>query len=153
MGFADMVARGCDDFLATAADAVHITARKVGELTVETSPIGKPETWRRGKAPADYKPGAFKSNWNLRVDAIDPSFDPNRTASFFVEGLDSIPERPFGHRLYFSNGAPYAWRIEVDQWSRQAPGGVVGPVALEFARINREAQAEAKAKSAGPRER
>lgn len=149
--FADAVDRGCDDFLNSARRTVHRVAELVGEAAVEGTPVGKPETWK-SKPPADYKPGAYKSNWRLKVDGIDDRFDPNRTSSFFVSGLDSIPADPFGHRLVFSNAHPAAWRIEKDQWSNQAPGGVVGPVELEFQRIVKTAAAETASSGSRPRE-
>lgn len=146
--FSDMVERGCDDFLATARQTVRLVAEMVGEEAVEASPVGKPETWKR-PPPANYKPGAYKSNWKLKVDGIDDSFDPNRTSSFFVSGLENLPADPFGHRIYFSNAAPYAWRIEMDKWSPQTPQGVVGPVSLEFNRIVAEASAKARGQGGG----
>lgn len=149
--FSDLVDRGCNEFLSSARRTVHRVAELVGEAAIDGSPVGQPETWKR-KPPADYKPGAYKSNWRLKVDGIDDTFDPNRTASFTVSGLDTIPADPFGHRLVFSNAAPYAWRLEKDQWSNQVPGGVVGPVELEFSRIVKQAAAEVRAKPAGPRE-
>lgn len=145
MGFADSVARGCDDFMATARRTVEIVVEMVAEETIETSPIGRPETWKR-QPPADYKPGAFKSNWRLKVDGVDATFDPNRTSSFFVSGVDQLPADPFGHRFVFSNAAPYAWRIEKEAWAIEARGGVIGPVSMEFKRILSAASAEARSR-------
>jgi hypothetical protein len=149
--FSDMVERAGNDFLASARATVGIVVEMVGEETVEATPMGKPETWKRAP-PADYTPGAFKSNWRLSVDRVDDTFDPNRTSSFFVASAADLPATPFGHRFVFSNAAPYAWRIEEDQWSNQAPGGVVGPVALEFNRIVAAASAKAQTRAGGPRE-
>lgn len=149
--FADAVDRGCDDFMAKARATVHRVVEMVGEAAIEGSPVGRPEDWKR-KPPADYKPGAYKSNWRLGVDKVVDDFDPNRTSSFFVAGAEQLPADPFGHRFVFSNAAPYAWRIEKDQWSRQAPGGVVGPVELEFQRIVKTATAEAASSGGRPRE-
>lgn len=144
--FADAVEAGCNDFLTTVRRTAEIIVEMVGDELIETSPVGRPETWKRSP-PADYRPGAFKSNWRLTLDGVDATFDPNRTGSFFVSGLDKLPADPFGHRFVFSNAAPYAWRIEKEAWAIEARGGVIGPVSLEFNRIVSAASAEARSQA------
>jgi len=151
MGFADTVAAAGTAFLDTAREAARALVELVGEETIETSPIGQPELWKR-KPPADYKPGAFKSNWKLGIDAAEGGFDPDRTASFFVSGLDRVPTDPLGHRYVFSNAAPYAFRIEFERWAHGAPNGVVGPVSLEFSRLLGVAVERAKSGARAPQE-
>lgn len=125
--------------------------REVGNRLIDRSPVGAPETWKK-KPPADYKPGHFRSNWRLGVDQIDVTF-ADQTNVFVVNGLDRIPANPFGHRYFLSNAAPYAWRIEVDHWSTQAPAGVVGITAMEWPSIVMVATAEVKRINQGVVER
>lgn len=129
-GFADTVATACDGFLSRARAMPGAVVDEAAERIIARSPIGMPETWKK-KPPAGYVPGQFRSNWNLGVDSIDRT-TTTQTNSFFLQGREQMPADPFGHRFYISNAKPYAWRLEVDAWSRQAPNGMVRLTADEF---------------------
>lgn len=132
-GFADTVGKACDGFLARARAMPAAVVDEAAERIIARSPVGMPETWKK-KPPAGYVPGQFRSNWNLGVDAIDRT-TTTETNSFFLQGRERMPADPFGHSFYISNAKPYAWRLEVDAWSRQAPNGMVRLTAAEFSTI------------------
>lgn len=150
--FLDAVDRGIADYWDKAAAVARETILTAGALAVHNSPVGEPSTWK-GKPPKDYKPGQFRSNWNLGVDSVDRSHT-SRTDVVTVNGLGSLPDRPFGHRIYISNASPQAFRIEIDHWSRQAPNGVVTPIEGEFMELFRKAVLKVRSGShLGPGER
>lgn len=152
LGYADQVKAAVDGYWARAARVVIGTIEEAASRLIDRSPIGAPETWKRGKAPAGYVPGQFVSNWNLGVNGCDNSLT-SATNIRVVNGLERIPAEPFGARYFISNASPQAWRIEVEGWSKQAPSGVVGVTALEFPNIVAEAEARAKATGQGVQER
>lgn len=150
LGFADTVDKAVEDYWARAAQVVRFTIEESGRRLIKRSPVGMPETWKR-KAPADYRPGQFRSNWRLAKDVIDHGYD-DLTSIHEVRNLDVLDGSPFGHRFYISNPLPYAFRLEIDRWSKQVPeGGMVRLTGLEFDQIFRWAVDEAKAVT-GPRE-
>jgi hypothetical protein len=112
----------------------------------ERSPVGNPAAWVR-PPPPDYKPGAFRGNWQLGVDSvpsgetgrIDPSGETTQAAL-----RAAIPEQAGGHIYYITNNRVYGPRLE-DGWSSQAPAGMVGITALEFPQVVRAAAERAKA--------
>lgn len=128
--FSDTVGKACDGFLSRARAMPGAVVDEAAERIIVRSPIGMPETWKK-KPPAGYVPGQFRSNWNLGVDAIDRT-TTTETNSFFLQGRNRMPADPFGHSFYISNAKPYAWRLEVEHWSRRAPDGMVRITALEF---------------------
>lgn len=120
-------------------NASTVTREAVGGIIAEVdrrSPVGDPSYWKN-PAPPGYKPGLFRGNWQLGMDAppimqigrIDPS-----GAATTAENVASIPAKAFGHVYYLMNNVPYANRIE-NGWSRQAPAGVVGLTVLRWEEI------------------
>lgn len=150
--FLDAVDRGIAEFWILAAEVARETILTAGALAVMTSPVGEPSTWK-GRPPKNYKPGQFRSNWNLGVDAIDTTHT-SKTDVFTVNGLGEMPDQLFGHRIYLSNASPQAWRIEMDHWSLQAPNGVITPIEGQFMELFRAAALKVKGGShLGPGER
>lgn len=121
------------------------TIEEASRRLISRSPIGMPETWKK-KPPAGYVPGGFVSNWNLGVDRKDDTVT-DATNIRAVNGLDRIPTNPFGHRFYISNAQPYAWRLEMDGWSQQAPNGMVRITGIEFDSIVKVAEGRASGPS------
>jgi len=148
-GFADTVDAAIDGYWTRAAQVVRFTIEESGRRLIKRSPIGLPETWKK-KPPANYVPGQFVSNWNLGVGGVDATVTTAKNIRA-VNNVDRIPAVPFGQRYTISNSVPYAMRLEVDGWSRQAPDGMVRLTGLEFDQIFRWATDEAKTVS-GPRE-
>lgn len=149
-GFADTVDQAVDLYWTRAAAFVVGTIEEAGRRLIARSPIGLPASWKRGKAPAGYVPGKFISNWNLNIGQVDPTVTEARNIRQ-VNHLDRIPAEPFGMRFVISNSSPQALRLELDNWSRQAPGGMVRLTGLEHDQIFRIARQTAQAAS-GTRE-
>lgn len=83
------------------------------------------------KTPRDT--GRAAQNWNASVDVTDATTH-ERTA----EGIALAVSRPIvaefklsKHTLYWTNGLPYAERLE-NGWSRQAPAGMVDVTIAEM---------------------
>jgi len=86
------------------------------------TPYGDPALWK-APPPADYRPGNLRSSWFLSVGA--PSTEiTDRTDIQRVNGMDRMPDRPAGQRIYLANSAPHAGAIE-NGHSSQAPVGVL----------------------------
>lgn len=148
-GFADTVDQAVEQYWVSAAAFVIGTIEEAGQRLIARSPIGLPASWKK-KPPPGYVPGKFISNWNLAVGQVDDTVTEARNIRQ-VNHMDRIPAVPFGQRYVISNSSPQAMRLEVDNWSRQAPGGMVRLTGLEHDQIFRIARERAQAVS-GPRE-
>lgn len=78
------------------------------------------------KSPVDT--GRFRANWMSAYGAADDS----TTDALSASGSESIGRLEakinglaVGQVLYFTNSLPYAYRLEYDAWSQQAPAGMV----------------------------
>ena len=96
-------------------------------LATEWTPLGNPELWK-SPPPADYRPGNLQSSWFFSVGAPSRA-TTERTDIRAVNDLDQLPEKA-GQKVYFSNSAPHAGKIETGH-SHQAPNGIMW-AALEF---------------------
>lgn len=146
--FADQVDAAIAGYWARAALVVVGTIEECGRRLIARSPIGMPETWKRGKAPPGYVPGKFISNWNLGIGQADAAVTEARNVRT-VNGLERIPSYPFGQRFVLSNSSPQALRLELDNWSRQAPDGMVRLVGMDFETIVDEQAASLSRTPAG----
>lgn len=110
------------------------------------SPVGDPLLWKN-PPPKDYRPGAFRGNWQLGVDSVPAGetgrIDPGGEATQAALRA-AIPEKAGGHIFYITNNRVYGPRLE-DGWSSQAPAGMVGITALEFPQVVRAAAERTKA--------
>ena len=112
---------------------VHDVVAEIGSRIVERTPVGMPETWKEPPPPG-YRPGAARGNWQLTQDSpatgtllvIDPTGEVTKDKI-----AAAVPAKAAGKTYYLTNCLPYAWRLETG-WSRQAPNGMVGLVAVEF---------------------
>ena len=87
------------------------------------------------KSPVDE--GTFKGNWNVGINNVNLSVDPDRREPQAIsEGLSVIGsfKTTLGSSINISNNLPYANRIEYDGWSDQAPIGVVRVSKIELER-------------------
>lgn len=148
-GYADTVDRAVAGFWSTAAQVVVGTIEEAARRLISRSPIGAPETWKRGKAPPGYVPGNFVSNWNLGINGKDDTVT-SATNIRVVNGLANIPADPFGKVFYISNATAHAWPLERGHSELQAPHGMVRITGIELPDIVQEQAAEAKV--SGPRE-
>lgn len=109
------------------------------------SPVGDPKFWK-GKAPAGYVGGHFRSNWQLTIGSPSMAELPGTDfGAALSRNLSTIPEEAAGLVFYLANNVPYAQRLEFDHWSRQTPtAGIVGLAMLEIDQIVANAVAGAK---------
>jgi hypothetical protein len=86
------------------------------------------------KSPVDT--GRFKNNWMTALDSIDASANARADASGASSRASLTAQvaawKP-GQTIFITNSLPYAYRLEYDGWSRQAPAGMVRVTVVEFA--------------------
>lgn len=115
--------------------------RAVGIATfngvIRDSPVGDPDNWKK-KPPvgSGYVGGRFRGNWRCSLAAPDlttfedskgPKYDKNFPGLGAVLGdvSKSCQEADRKSVLWLANSLPYAYRLEYEGWSRQAPEGMV----------------------------
>jgi hypothetical protein len=92
-----------------------------------------------------YVGGRFRGNWNVSIgmpdtittEAVDP-----RGSQTISRGSAVLAGYAPGSTIYISNSLPYAYRIEFESWSKQAPAGVVRVTVAEYAAVVRQAVEE-----------
>lgn len=128
--FAKMLARAGDK----AEQVVKKSAIQVLSAIEIKSPVGDPDSWA-SPAPPAYTGGQFRANWNLSIESMDTSTtedkDPSGEAAV-KRAQGRIESYKLGDRIFITNSLPYAYRLEYEGWSRQAPQGMVRITALEF---------------------
>lgn len=125
-----------------ARDVVRLSSLKLLESIDQKSPVGDPDTWA-SPAPAGYTGGQFRANWNYSIGSPDLSVTANKDPS----GGESMRKAQttsyvLGDKIYISNSLPYAYRLEYEGWSRQAPSGMVRISVIEFKDFVKKAVAE-----------
>jgi hypothetical protein len=116
---------------------------------VDDTPYGKPILWKDyPDIDPTYTPGTLKANWNTSVGTLDSSFSSakkdNSGSSSIARAKNTVEGWNTNKPLYFSNNTPYAYMIEYESHSTQAPRGMMRLNVLSFNTILR-----AKAKSKG----
>lgn len=142
MSFSDDVRRFATKAEKATDTAVRYITLALFSGTVESTPVGDPSGWKYpDRAPPGYVGGRLKGNWQVSqstpatgtLDTVDPS--GRETIAKIVAGMGGL-----GSVTYLANNLPYAYRIEFDGWSKQAPAGMVR---INFARINQHVRAAA----------
>lgn len=82
------------------------------------------------KSPVDT--GRFRANWNCTKGALDESTTESVDQSRGLTEAQKAIEFESGGVVYFVNGLPYAYRLEFEGWSKQAPAGMIRVSATEF---------------------
>lgn len=126
---------------------VHRVVIDLAATIIYRSPWGRPELWAR-PAPKDYKPGQFRANWQYG-EGVAPSAIVHKLDK---EGKDTVraiakaikPTDAAEHTHYIVNKLPYGPRLEYEQWSSQAPAGMVGITVLQFDSIVKKAVGSVK---------
>ena len=133
MGFAADLKKLCDAAGDKAELVVRRAALDLGGQMIDRSPVDS---------------GRFKSNWMVATGAaLDASTaaggDPSGSAS--RARLQSKLEgwKP-GQTTWISNSLPYAYRLEYEGWSQQAPGGMVRLAVQNYAAAVAKAAREVK---------
>ena len=83
------------------------------------------------KSPVDT--GRFRANWNYSEGAPNYTFTDSTAKSRGAAEAQRALTGGIGGIAYFSNGLPYASRLEYG-WSKQAPSGMVRLSVAEFAK-------------------
>lgn len=136
----------CERAGVRAEQVVRVTARNMLASMIEKSPVGNPDLWQH-PAPKGYVGGRFKNNWNLDLGAVDyrDNFPVDDTGNGAMSrGKAKLTQWKPGDTIYITNSLPYAYRIEYEGWSSQAPRGVVRLTVREFANAMRKAVQETK---------
>ena len=103
----------------------------VFKSVVYKSPVGFPPGWKH-PAPPGYVGGRFRANWNCSRGAADESTTESTEKGRGIVEAEKALTFETGDVVYFVNGLPYAYRLENEGWSKQAPAGMVKITATEF---------------------
>lgn len=125
-----------------ARDVVRLSSLKMLESIDQKSPVGDPTMWS-SPAPAGYTGGQFRANWMYSIGSPDFSVTSSKDPS----GGESMRKAQatnytMGDKIYISNSLPYAYRLEYEGWSSQAPNGMVRISVVEFRDFVKEAAAK-----------
>lgn len=121
------------------------TALKLFSAIIKDTPVGNPDLWQSlwkdsdGRAidpPEGYVGGRLRANWMVSLNG----FDDDTTESTDKEGavkllMSKVVICQLNDEICMSNSLPYAYRIEYDGHSKQAPAGMVRRNVIRFKRI------------------
>jgi hypothetical protein len=107
-------------------NVVEDVAVSLSKNIIERTPVGQPSTWKNPSgAPPGYVGGRARANWFPTIgtpsDDTTDSTNQNESAS----RITGIKEQIAGNVYYLTNNLPYIRRLEYDNWSKQAPRGMV----------------------------
>mgnify|MGYP007116954551 CR=1 FL=1 len=107
-------------------EVVTDVAVSLSEKIIDRTPVGKPSEWQNpNSAPPGYVGGRARANWFPTIgqpsDDTTESTNQNESAS----RITGIKEQIAGNVYYLTNNLPYIRRLEYDNWSKQAPRGMV----------------------------
>lgn len=97
------------------------------------------------KSPVDT--GRFRANWNIGFGSPDTSTTTNTDASgsSAISKAKSILTGDLtGKKIFITNSLPYAYRLEYEGWSNQAPQGMVRITIAELNTTIQKVGAEVK---------
>lgn len=116
----------------------------------EVSPVGDVNLWKEPKkAPAGYKGGQFRGNWQLGVD-VKPQgvllgkIDPTGVTTV-GENIGKIPMHASRHKYHLVNNLPYAMALEQGHSTQSPPRAMMYRVKREFPGIIRKVIQDIKA--------
>jgi hypothetical protein len=107
-------------------EVVEDVAVSLSLKIIERTPVGQPSTWQNPSgAPPGYVGGRARANWFPTIgqpsDDTTESTNQNESAS----RITGIKDQIAGNVYYLTNNLPYIRRLEYDNWSKQAPRGMV----------------------------
>lgn len=79
-----------------------------------------------------YVGGRFRANWNVSYGAPDESVSEATDKARAIAEAAKALSLPIGGITWMTNGLPYAYRLEYEGWSKQAPAGMVRISSTEF---------------------
>lgn len=97
------------------------------------------------KSPVDT--GRFRANWNIGFDSPDTSTTKNTDASgssAIAKAKSILTGDLTGKKIFITNSLQYAYRLEYEGWSNQAPQGMVRITIAELNTIMQKVGAEVK---------
>ncbi len=115
---------------------IRIVGIKTFSAVIRDTPVGDPDLWQSTSPLKGYVGGRLRGNWRCSLSMPDTSSDQStdRNAAYpRVESTCALADR--GSVLWLSNSLPYAYRIEYDGWSSQAPVGMVRRNTTRFQNI------------------
>lgn len=121
-----------------AEQVVRAASVELFAAVVMRSPVGSPDLWQ-SPPPPGYVGGRFRGNWQVSLGspstAVLNTIDKTGAATIAAgEGVISSYDSSIP-RIWFSNNLPYAYRLEYESWSSQAPAGMVRVSIAEFQSI------------------
>lgn len=129
-----------------AAAVVKKTFLDLGTAIVQRTPVGDPDTWKT-PAPPGYAGGRARGSWMYGFNApnatdpgtVDGQGGPAQASEASVQGQAAVTRLEVGVTgaeafgvHYITSTVPYMRRLEYEQWSKQAPEGMVRITVLEF---------------------
>lgn len=88
------------------------------------------------RSPVDS--GRFRGNWNASINSANlatSSANAPAGGAPFSRARSVVTDMPFGSTFYFTNNLPYAYRLEYEGYSKQAPAGMVRVTVAEFQQV------------------
>lgn len=136
MTFVVDLTRFRDKAMGNVEKAVRYAGLLAAQGVVMMSPVGNPDLWK-SKPPPGYVGGRFRANWTFGEGQADLStseqIDPSGAQTLSrLQG--EIAAAQVGTVWYLANSLPYAYRLEFEGWSSQAPAGFVRVTAADLAR-------------------
>ncbi len=111
---------------------------KTFSAVIRDTPVGDPDLWvslwkdSKGRAidpPEGYVGGRLRGNWRCSLSAPDTStsgeHDFPSGGAVLADMQKTCADATRKDSLWLSNSLPYAWRIEYEGHSSQAPEGMV----------------------------
>lgn len=105
---------------------------KTFSAVIRDTPVGDPDLWKvnegktKPKPPAGYVGGRLRANWRCSLGMPDTSTDESTDRNRGLVAVNDVCQTADRKKtLWLSNSLPYAYRIEYEGWSRQAPEGMV----------------------------
>lgn len=106
----------------------------IGSRIVERTPVGDPDLWQNPPPPG-YVGGRARGSWQygFGTPSVESIMNVDPAGSVTVSRI-MAEIKPLPGLHYITSNLPYMSALE-NGWSTQAPAGMVGLVAVEFASI------------------
>ena len=109
---------------------------KLFSAVIKSSPVGNPDLWKTVNPPAGYKGGRFRANWKCSLDRAVTTTTISTNFSNTIGAVRSVLNGSDRHKVDFlSNSLPYAYALEYQGHSTQAPYGIVGINVVRFKKL------------------
>jgi len=107
-------------------EVVTDVAVGISQRVIERTPVGQPSTWQSpSSAPPGYVGGRARANWFPSIDSPSDDTTDSTSTNESASRITGIKEQIAGNVYYLTNNLPYIRRLEYDNWSKQAPRGMV----------------------------